>query len=49
MEPKTRKEKYLAAIAGEYEGELPEPKTPTEYFLHAKATAEDEQVNGNVQ
>ena len=40
MEPKTRKEKYLAAIAGEYEGELPEPKTPTEYFLHAKASAD---------
>ena len=33
MEPITRDEMYLAAAAGEYSGELPEPKTRLEYYL----------------
>ena len=33
MEPITREEMYLAAAAGEYSGELPEPKTRLEYYL----------------
>lgn len=33
MEPITREEMYLAAAAGEYSGELPEPKTRQEHYL----------------
>lgn len=33
MEPITRDEMFLAAAAGEYDGELPEPVTRNEYFL----------------
>lgn len=33
MEPIARDEMYLAAAAGEYSGELPEPKTRLEYYL----------------
>ena len=33
MEPITREEMYLASAAGEYSGELPEPKTRLEYYL----------------
>lgn len=33
MEPITRDELYMAAAAGEYSGELPEPKTRLEYYL----------------
>ena len=33
MEPITRGEMYLAAAAGEYSGELPEPETRLEYYL----------------
>ena len=33
MDPITRDEMYLAAAAGEYSGELPEPKTRLEYYL----------------
>lgn len=35
--PKTRKQKYLSAIAGAYEGELPYPKTRKETYLSAIA------------
>ena len=33
MEPIAREEMYLAAAAGEYSGELPEPTTRLEYYL----------------
>ena len=33
MEPITREEMFMAAVAGEYSGELPEPKTRLEYYL----------------
>ena len=33
MEPITRDEIFMAAAAGEYSGELPEPKTRLEYYL----------------
>ena len=33
MEPITRREIYMAAAAGEYDGELPEPVTRLEYYL----------------
>ena len=33
MEPITRGELFMAAAAGEYSGELPEPETRFEYFL----------------
>lgn len=33
MNPITREEMYLASAAGEYSGELPEPKTRLEYYL----------------
>lgn len=33
MEPITRSEIYMAAAAGEYSGELPEPVTRLEYYL----------------
>lgn len=33
--PKTRKQKYLSAIAGLYEGKLPDPKTRKETYLFA--------------
>lgn len=33
MKPITRDEMYLAAAAGEYSGELPEPVTRLEYYL----------------
>lgn len=33
MEPITREEMFMAAAAGEYSGELPEPKTRLEYYL----------------
>ena len=34
MEPITRSEIFMAAAAGEYTGELPEPLTRNEYYLH---------------
>ena len=33
MEPMTRSELFMATAAGEYSGELPEPKTRLEYYL----------------
>ena len=33
MDPITRSELFMAAAAGEYSGELPEPKTRLEYYL----------------
>ena len=33
MFPVNRNEMYLASAAGEYSGELPEPKTRLEYYL----------------
>lgn len=44
LAPKTREEKYLAAIANLYNGELPEPKTVDEYILATKAgrTSDDD-------
>lgn len=33
IQPKTNIEHYIAALAGLYEGDLPEPKTAKEYFI----------------
>lgn len=34
MNPITRDEMFMATAAGEYDGELPEPLTRNEYYLH---------------
>ena len=47
MEPITRDEMYLAAAAGEYSGELPEPKTRFEEYL--KKIAERAAAADNIQ
>lgn len=34
MEPITRSELYLAAAAGEYDGDLPDPQARAEYYFY---------------
>ena len=55
MEPFTRDEIYMAAAAGEYDGELPEPVTRSEFYwieiierINAGASVDPEEINAAI-